>query len=73
MPQVRAIVRDAAAQRLPVLGDLILGIVNSDAFRMQAPPHEAGDKNHATLTTLAAVPHPDPGQFRPGVRPSCIS
>jgi hypothetical protein len=57
MPQIRAIARDAAGNNFR-FSDVILGIVNSDAFRMQAPPHEAGDKNHATLTTLAAVPHP---------------
>jgi mono/diheme cytochrome c family protein len=57
MPQIRAIARAAAGNNF-LFSDLILGIVNSDAFRMQAPPHEAGDKNHATLTTLAAVPHP---------------
>jgi hypothetical protein len=39
MPQVRAIVRNAEANDYR-LSSLVLGIVNSDAFRMQALPHE---------------------------------
>lgn len=41
MPQVRAIVKDAAAQDYR-LSALVSGIVNSDAFRLQAKPHETG-------------------------------
>jgi hypothetical protein len=36
MPQVRKIVRDAAANNY-TLGALITGIVNSDSFRRQGP------------------------------------
>jgi len=39
MPQVRAIVRNAESQEYR-LSALISGIVNSDAFRMQALPHD---------------------------------
>ena len=42
MPQVRAIVRNAEANDYR-LSSLIAGIVNSDAFRMQALPHDEGD------------------------------
>jgi hypothetical protein len=38
MPQVRAIV-DQAARNEYQLYDIVMGIVNSDAFRMQARPH----------------------------------
>ena len=41
MPQVRAIVAQAAAQDYR-LSAIVSGIVNSDAFRLQARPHEAG-------------------------------
>jgi hypothetical protein len=41
MPQVRAIVR-AAAKDDYRLSAIVAGIVSSDAFRMQAPPHEVG-------------------------------
>lgn len=41
MPQVRAIVAQAAEQDYR-LSAIINGIVNSDAFRLQARPHEAG-------------------------------
>jgi hypothetical protein len=37
MPQVRAIVREAADENY-TLASIVLGIVNSDAFRMQASP-----------------------------------
>jgi mono/diheme cytochrome c family protein len=57
LPQVRAIVRDAAKDGYR-FSDLVLGVVNSDAFRMQSPPHDAGDGKHPTLTTLASVEHP---------------
>ena len=36
MPQVRAIVRGAAKENYK-LSSIVLGIVNSDAFRKQAP------------------------------------
>lgn len=39
MPQVRAIVRNAANEDYR-LSSLVMGIVNSDAFRMQALPHD---------------------------------
>jgi hypothetical protein len=39
MPQVRRIVRDAEQQDY-TLSAIVAGIVASDAFRMQAPPHE---------------------------------
>ena len=52
MPQVRAIVR-AAAQQDNRLSSVVMGIVNSDAFRLQAPPHEA----KPAQTTVAAT-HP---------------
>ena len=40
MPQVRAVVRRAAAQDYR-LSAIVSGIVSSDAFRMQAPPPQA--------------------------------
>jgi len=50
MPQVRVIVRGAAKDHYK-LSSLILGIVNSDAFRRQGPPADANPKsNGATLT-----------------------
>lgn len=42
MPQVRAIVREAEKEDYR-LSAIVLGIVNSDAFRMQAMPHENED------------------------------
>jgi hypothetical protein len=44
MPQVRAIVRGAAKDNYK-LSSLILGIVNSDAFRRQGPPADANPKS----------------------------
>jgi hypothetical protein len=41
MPQVRAIVAAAEADDYR-LSALVSGIVNSEAFRLQAKPHEAG-------------------------------
>jgi mono/diheme cytochrome c family protein len=41
MPQVRAIVAGASTQDYR-LSAIVTGIVNSDAFRLQARPHEAG-------------------------------
>ena len=43
MPQVRAIVRAAAKDNYK-LSSIVLGIVNSDAFRKQAPEGEIGEK-----------------------------
>jgi hypothetical protein len=40
MPQVRAIVREAARDDYRFSG-IVAGIVKSDAFRMQAAPHPA--------------------------------
>jgi Protein of unknown function (DUF1585) len=54
MPQIRAIVRDSEKNNYR-FSELILGIVNSDTFRMQAPPHVADDKTHATMTTQAST------------------
>lgn len=51
MPQVRKIVRDAAANNY-TLGALITGIVNSDSFRRQAP--EAPPTKPAAPTKVAA-------------------
>jgi hypothetical protein len=48
MPQVRQIVRDAAEGGYRFF-DLVHGVVNSDAFRMQGPPHEEGEKSKATV------------------------
>jgi hypothetical protein len=52
MPQVRQIVRDAAADNYRFF-DLIRGVVNSDAFRLQAAPHDES----AGTSTVAWV-HP---------------
>jgi hypothetical protein len=52
MPQVRQIVRDAAADKYRFF-DLIRGVVNSDAFRLQGAPHEEA----AGKSTVAWV-HP---------------
>jgi hypothetical protein len=55
MPQVRGIVRGAAKANYK-LSSLILGIVNSDAFRSQGPPSDANPKtNGPDLTTAAAA------------------
>jgi mono/diheme cytochrome c family protein len=55
MPQVRAIVRGAAKDNYK-LSSLILGIVNSNAFRRQGPPSDANPKtNGPALTTAAAA------------------
>jgi hypothetical protein len=61
MPQVRAIVRNAAADDYR-FSSLILGIVKSDAFRMQGLPHEGGA--HAVTSTLAAAHPPVPADVR---------
>jgi hypothetical protein len=39
MPQLRRVVRDAE-ERNYTFSALVAGVVASDAFRMQAPPHE---------------------------------
>ena len=52
MPQVRKIVRDAAASNYTAAA-LITGIVNSDAFRRQGPdekPKKAPDTAHPVKT-----------------------
>jgi hypothetical protein len=51
MPQVRKIVRDAAANNYRFF-DLVKGVVNSDAFRMQAEPHDQG--GHVTTVAQAS-------------------
>jgi mono/diheme cytochrome c family protein len=53
MPQVRAIVR-AASKDDYKLSSLILGIVNSDAFRKQGPPSDADPKSSGAELTAAA-------------------
>jgi hypothetical protein len=40
MPQVRAVVRAAAGDGYR-FSSIVAGVVNSDAFRMQAAPHDA--------------------------------
>jgi mono/diheme cytochrome c family protein len=50
MPQVRQIVRDAAASNY-TLGSIINGIVNSDAFRLQGPEAAPKAKVASTATS----------------------
>jgi mono/diheme cytochrome c family protein len=50
MPQVRAIVRGAAKDNYK-LSSLILGIVNSEAFRLQGPPSDANPKSSGAKLT----------------------
>ncbi len=59
MPQVREIVRNAVADNYR-FSSLVLGIVNSDAFRMQGVPHEG--PAHTVTSTLAAAHPPVPGK-----------
>jgi mono/diheme cytochrome c family protein len=54
MPQVRAIVRGAAKDNYK-LSSLILGVVNSDAFRRQGPPSDANPKSSGAELTAAAT------------------
>ena len=54
MPQVRAIVRGAAKDNYK-LSSLILGVVNSDAFRRQGPPSDASPKSSGAELTAAAA------------------
>ena len=51
MPQVRAIVRETAKGNYRFF-DIVRAVTLSDAFRMQAPPHE---KAPATKTTVASA------------------
>jgi hypothetical protein len=51
MPQVRAVVR-AAAKDDYRLSAIVAGIVSSDAFRMQAPPHtDAAGHDQTTVAS----------------------
>jgi hypothetical protein len=50
MPQVRDIVREAAAKNY-TLGSIITGIVNSDAFRFQGPETAPKAKVASTVTS----------------------
>ena len=64
MPRVRAIVRQAEAQDYR-LSAIVLGIVNSDAFRQQSLPHTAGSNaaEEARAAQLASTPvHPQQGE-----------
>jgi hypothetical protein len=54
MPQVRAIVRGASKDNYK-LSSLILGIVNSDAFRRQGPPSDANPKSSGSDLTAAEI------------------
>ena len=58
MAQVRAVVH-AAARHDYALSAIVLGIASSDAFRMQALPHDAGFNS-----TQAAVPMASPGSVQ---------
>jgi len=46
MPQVRAVVRGAAKNNYK-FSSIVLGVVNSDAFRKQRPPADATKKELA--------------------------
>ena len=63
MPQIRTIVRDAAPDNYR-FSSIVLGIVRSDAFRLQGAPHEAADPEHKTMTTLASAHPPIPADAR---------
>ncbi len=54
MPQVRAIVRGAAKENYK-LSSLILGIVNSNAFRRQDPSSDANPKSNGAELTAAEI------------------
>jgi hypothetical protein len=54
MPQVRGIVRAAAKDNYK-LSSLILGIVNSDAFRRQSSASDPIPKSNGADLTAAAV------------------
>jgi hypothetical protein len=53
MPQVRAIVRDAAKDDYR-LGAIVLGVVSSDAFRLQSMPHDEASVSSTTVTATRA-------------------
>jgi mono/diheme cytochrome c family protein len=54
MPQVRQIVRNVKPGGSHFF-DLVMGVVKSDAFRLQGPPHEEkGDKTGQTVAAVAA-------------------
>ena len=53
MPQVRAIVRDAAANDYRFVDIVRAASCNSDAFRMQAPPHEKSDGQQTTVASAS--------------------
>jgi hypothetical protein len=59
MPQVRAVVQAAQRQSYR-LSSLVTAIVNSDAFRMQAPPHEV---ESAGTQTAARAPETGGGDL----------
>ena len=50
MPQVRQIVREAAPNNYRFF-DIVTGIVNSDAFRLQGPPHAAPGAPQPTIAS----------------------
>jgi hypothetical protein len=52
MPEVRAIVRTAAKDDYH-FSDIVMGIVNSDAFRLQAPPEKTDSAIHEAALTGA--------------------
>ena len=52
MPQVRGIVRGAAKDNYK-LSSLVLGVVNSDAFRRQGPSSDANPKSSGAEQTAA--------------------
>jgi hypothetical protein len=52
MPQVRDIVRNAAKDDYRFFS-IVMGVVNSDAFRLQGPPHELKTDIKQVTTTVA--------------------
>jgi hypothetical protein len=50
MPQVRQIVRNVKPAGYHFF-DLVLGVVKSDAFRLQGPPHAEASKPGATVAS----------------------
>jgi hypothetical protein len=53
MPQVRAIVHAAARDNYRFF-DIVKGVVHSDAFRLQGPPHDSGHGDEAKTTVASA-------------------
>src|SRR5690606_14373154 len=53
MPQVRRIVRSTATDGYRFF-DLVKGVVNSDAFRLQGVPHEEGGQKTTVASTQPA-------------------